>query len=183
MNQHTERICIECNKQVDHYLNRGRCKTCYARLYRSVIQSESSRTKGIQYRKEYRELNRDHINEYWRNKRGKARKYRRTFQKKHGMIKSKPRSEQYKAKVAITYKQVCDYKMKAGCIDCGYNKHPEALDFDHLPQYEKKYGISGLARSNAAPETLWAEIAKCEVRCTNCHRIMTYNRRMELKAQ
>lgn len=181
MNQHTQRICIECGKEVDHYLNRGRCKTCYARLYRATIQSESSRTKAAKYRHEYRELNREHINEYWRNKRSKNRAAWRKHVKLHGR-KKYARSEEYKAKVLATYQAVCDYKLKAGCADCGYNKHPEALDFDHLPQYEKKFNISGLARSNAAPETLWTEIAKCEVRCTNCHRIMTYNRRMELKA-
>lgn len=180
MNQHTAKICIECNKEVDHYLNRGRCKTCYARLYRAVIQSDSSRTKAIGYRKKYRELNREHINKYWRNKRGLARKYRIAFEKKNGKRKTKPRSEEYKAKVAATYKTVCDYKLELGCIDCGYNKHPEVLDFDHIR--DKLYNISALARSNANPDTLWAEIAKCVVRCANCHRIMTFNRRMELKA-
>ena len=33
------------------------------------------------------------------------------------------------------------YKVKAGCADCGYNLHPEALDFDHLPGTVKRFGI------------------------------------------
>lgn len=169
--------CVECGKEVLR-INRGRCGACYARLYRKEIitpeHKEEMRQKRIAYRKE----NRDRINAYWRKRRAITRKYRITFEKKHGKRKTYPRSEEYRAKVAATYKKVCDYKLKKGCVDCGYNKHPEALDFDHLPQYEKKYGISSLARSNAAPETLWAEIAKCEVRCTNCHRIKTYERRV-----
>lgn len=174
------RNCKDCGKEITQ-TTRGLCKTCYARLFRAKIQSEESQKKAYEYRKKYRELNKDKILAYRKNKRQYARAYARKYKVSLGNRKSRPRTEEYKAKVAKTYKQVCDYKLGKGCIDCGYNKHPEALDFDHLPQYEKKYGISGLARSNATPETLWAEIAKCEVRCTNCHRIMTYNRRMELK--
>jgi hypothetical protein len=180
MNQHTTRICIECNKEVDHYLNRGRCKTCYARLYRGVIQSESSRTKGAAYRRKYRELNQERINTYWRNKRSEKRVVRKAWEKEHGR-KKYARSPEYIAQVKTQRAEVNAYKVQQGCIDCGYNKHPYALDFDHLR--DKKYNVGSLARSRVPRETLWGEIAKCEVRCANCHRIMTYNRRMELKTQ
>src|ERR1035438_1249037 len=29
-------------------------------------------------------------------------------------------------------------KMASGCVDCGYNLHPAALDFDHLVPSEKE---------------------------------------------
>jgi|ERR1035437_7606388 hypothetical protein len=182
MKKDTIRKCEECGKEGIFYLNRGKCPTCYARLYRSRIISDESLKKAYAYRLKYRELNRDKILANRKKKRQEARSKAREHRRKYGQ-KQYARSPEYLAKVATTYKAVCDYKMDKGCIDCGYNKHPEALDFDHLPEFEKKYGISGLARSNAHPDTLWAEIAKCEVRCTNCHRIMTYNRRMELRVQ
>lgn len=66
-------------------------------------------------------------------------------------------------------------KVKAGCADCGYNEHPVALDFDHLPGEEKKFGIgTELARRPWAE--VEAEMAKCEVVCANCHRIRTWQR-------
>jgi hypothetical protein len=61
-------------------------------------------------------------------------------------------------------------KLRRGCIDCGYNKHPAALDFDHIVG-EKKFALSKVSRSL---EALKDEIAKCVVRCSNCHRIRTF---------
>jgi len=66
---------------------------------------------------------------------------------------------------------LADYKIKRGCVDCGYKKHHSALDFDHT---------KGLKKLNVcfAKSILQAkrEIKKCEVVCSNCHRIRTYKR-------
>lgn len=177
------RKCIDCDKELSR-TNRGRCPTCYARYYRAHLITDESLKKAYEWRLRYRELNKDKILANRKKKRQEIRAYhRKHYSIREGTRRYRPRSEEYKAKILVTYKKVSDYKLEKGCIDCGYNKHPEALDFDHLPQYEKKYGISSLARSNAHPDTLWGEIEKCVVRCANCHRIMTYNRRMELKSQ
>ena len=49
------------------------------------------------------------------------------------------------------------------------------MDFDHLR--DKKFNISN---SMGMPEAaLLAEIAKCEVVCSNCHRIRTEKRRVK----
>jgi hypothetical protein len=69
---------------------------------------------------------------------------------------------------------VAAYKLEHGCADCGYNKHPAALDFDHLPGVVKVRDVkSGL---QFGWEGLLAEVAKCEVVCANCHRIRTVER-------
>jgi hypothetical protein len=68
------------------------------------------------------------------------------------------------------------------CPDCGFDGcgHPEAMEFDHLPGFTKKFTISKFARDMAGTENvraiLEAEIAKCEVCCANCHRIRTKRR-------
>jgi hypothetical protein len=67
-------------------------------------------------------------------------------------------------------------KLASGCVDCGYKAHPEALHFDHLPQFEKKFGIGAKVHGKGKDELL-AEINKCEVRCANCHAIKTAERR------
>jgi hypothetical protein len=65
---------------------------------------------------------------------------------------------------------VAQVKLEAGCIDCGYAGCPEALQFDHV-NGEK---VSGIGRMTGfAQETLTAELAKCVVRCANCHAIRT----------
>jgi len=63
-------------------------------------------------------------------------------------------------------------KVSRGCIDCGYNKHAAALDFDHVSG-EKSILVS-FAKSKARADE---EILKCEVRCANCHRIVTWQRK------
>lgn len=67
-------------------------------------------------------------------------------------------------------------KTDAGCIDCGYSGHAEALDFDHISG-EKKDAVSRLASQGYSWEVLEEEIAKCEIRCANCHRLATRSRR------
>lgn len=66
-------------------------------------------------------------------------------------------------------------KLGRGCADCGYNTHPAALDFDHLPGTEKRFSLSHPVGNEEAIE---AEMAKCEVVCANCHRVRTANRRV-----
>jgi hypothetical protein len=67
-------------------------------------------------------------------------------------------------------------KLERGCADCGYNTHPAALQFDHLPRYEKKHSVAQMA-NNINMDALIAEIAKCEVVCANCHAVRTARRR------
>jgi hypothetical protein len=50
-------------------------------------------------------------------------------------------------------------------------KHPAALHFDHLDPATKKFKIStSLSRRWA---DVLVEIAKCVVRCANCHAVQT----------
>ena len=73
-------------------------------------------------------------------------------------------------------KEIHDYQLEKGCADCGFNKHPAALEFDHMPGSMKLFNISEQI-GNKSREVLWAEIAKCEVVCANCHAIRTADRR------
>ena len=82
--------------------------------------------------------------------------------------REKVRWAEYKARIDAI-------KLARGCADCGYNAHPAALDFDHLPGAEKRGGLSRMF--GMAWEGVEAEIAKCEVVCSNCHRIRTAERR------
>lgn len=64
-----------------------------------------------------------------------------------------------------------EIKLASGCVDCGYKAHAVALDFDHV-RGEKSFTISYMiCRSWKA---MAAEIAKCDVVCSNCHRVRTH---------
>ena len=63
------------------------------------------------------------------------------------------------------------YKMSFGCIDCGYKVHHSALEFDHI-KGNKKINVANAKSIKQAKE----EISKCEVVCSNCHRIRTFER-------
>jgi len=59
------------------------------------------------------------------------------------------------------------------CVDCG-ETDPVILEFDHIK--DKDFNISDAARKGVSIKKLKDEIAKCEVRCANCHRKKTYER-------
>ena len=57
------------------------------------------------------------------------------------------------------------------CIDCG-ETNPIVLDFDHVLG-DKIANVSAMIR-NRGWAVLKAEMAKCAVRCSNCHRRKTF---------
>jgi len=57
------------------------------------------------------------------------------------------------------------------CVDCGENDY-RVLDFDHVRGTKVK-DISRMIANKYAQTMIEAEIAKCEVRCANCHRRKT----------
>ncbi len=66
---------------------------------------------------------------------------------------------------------VWEYLNSHPCVDCG-EKDPIVLEFDHIR--DKKSNISELTK-DASLNKVVEEIAKCEVRCANCHRRKTAN--------
>jgi hypothetical protein len=56
------------------------------------------------------------------------------------------------------------------CKVCGFN-HPASLDFHHRNPEDKLKDISVLKWSGCSNETFIKEIEKCDVLCSNCHRI------------
>ena len=91
------------------------------------------------------------------------REYRREFDKDH----------QHNIR-----EHAANVKLEHGCMDCGYNAHSAALDFDHV-RGDKMQNISRCQ----SMEALLIEIAKCDVVCANCHRVRTWNRRVSKELQ
>ena len=63
---------------------------------------------------------------------------------------------------------VLDFLRQNPCCDCGEND-PIVLTFDHIEPDQKYKHVSDLVRNSASIKKIDEEIAKCEVRCCNCH--------------
>lgn len=63
-----------------------------------------------------------------------------------------------------------DLTYASGCIDCGEN-NPVVLEFDH--RCDKIKNISILVHAGQSLTSIKKEVAKCDIRCANCHRKKT----------
>lgn len=63
---------------------------------------------------------------------------------------------------------ITDYLKGHPCVDCG-EVDPIVLEFDH--RSDKQYNISEMHTQSL--DKIKEEIAKCDVRCANCHRRKT----------
>ncbi|MGX1934575.1 hypothetical protein [Microbacterium resistens] len=70
---------------------------------------------------------------------------------------------------------IAAYLQDHPCVDCGASDL-RVLDFDHRPDEPKRDGVMQLVRNGFRLATIIAEIARCDVRCRNCHAIVTYER-------
>jgi hypothetical protein len=70
--------------------------------------------------------------------------------------------------------ELIDVHKSGPCMDCGHKFPPECMDFDHV-RGRKLFNIGNSATRSA--KALKREIAKCDLVCSNCHRIRTKKRR------
>lgn len=91
---------------------------------------------------------------------------------------NKDRHYQNVKKVRAAYREKVLEELRkiliVGCVDCG-NDDLRVLDFDHV-RGTKVENVMTMVRNGARLSTILEEVAKCEVRCRNCHAIQTYNR-------
>ena len=74
---------------------------------------------------------------------------------------------------------ILNIKKNGQCVDCGINDY-RVLDFDHSGEKAKVCNVADLASRNWSIERIDEEISKCELRCANCHRIITHERRASI---
>ena len=111
-----------------------------------------------------------------------ARKeYNQAYQKKHYL----ENKDYYKAKAKKTKSAqrkwnrefVNRVKKMFGCADCGESNFL-VLDFDHI-KGDKVENIANMVHRPYSISMIKKEMRKCEVRCANCHRIKTHERRKQ----
>lgn len=112
------------------------------------------------------------------------RKYDRDWYHKNKERIGPKKNEKQRKRSEKRKELVLDYLKSHPCIDCGEND-PVVLEFDHRDSNLKLMNISNLMTGQYSEKIILEEIAKCDVRCANCHRIRTYKRfnsyRLDLK--
>lgn len=68
---------------------------------------------------------------------------------------------------ARQYRKLYRYLKSHPCVDCGETE-PLILEFDHV-RGDKRITVSQMIARRRPWEEMLVEIAKCEVRCSNCH--------------
>ena len=67
--------------------------------------------------------------------------------------------------------RIMEFLQRHPCVDCGEDDI-RVLEFDHV-RGQKVGNLSKLVGDGIAWQRIEAELAKCEVRCANCHRRKT----------
>lgn len=94
----------------------------------------------------------------------------KTCQKKHKKQDYQKNKQRYYKNYYDRIKWFIDLKKNLKCERCGFN-HPAALDFHHKDPGQKEFGISNFKFNKDNNQKILDEISKCEVLCSNCHRI------------
>lgn len=128
-------------------------------------REEYQRKRSKLYMRDYREKNPDKVKMWEKNrKRNKDEKSKKQF-----LLWQKQRRHEFKNRLD-------KIKLEIGkCKLCGYNKHPEILQFHHRDKESKKFQLSTGNLGSYKWETILKEIAKCDLICPNCHSLTHYN--------
>ena len=82
------------------------------------------------------------------------------------------RNQRYRKEL---YRLMTDYLLAHPCVDCG-ETDVRCLEFDHRPGEAKFRDVARMISNSLPWKRILAEIAKCDVRCANCHRRRTNER-------
>lgn len=76
-----------------------------------------------------------------------------------------------KRKVLARMEWLTEYKTGKPCADCGNTYDPICMDFHHKDPKLKKDEVRMLLRDGYSMAVVQAEIDKCVLICSNCHRL------------
>jgi len=97
--------------------------------------------------------------------------YDNNYHKNRTKIQKDTKYNKQRLRIKKFMSDINSLKLSKWCKDCGYNENPAALQFDHM--WWKIYNVSELVWRWYSETLIYQEIAKCEIRCANCHFIKT----------
>lgn len=102
----------------------------------------------------------------------KRRQKQREYSKKHYDSNKNYFVQQAHNNRKKLLEEISKIKESSPCMDCKNFFPAVAMDFDHRDPTKKIAGISNLVKLNSK-DKLFKEIEKCDLVCSNCHRIRT----------
>jgi len=99
--------------------------------------------------------------------------HREWYQRNKASVRDRMNTQE-RARRGDVRRRLAAYLGEHPCVDCGETRLA-TLDFDHV-QGKKIASVSNMVASHTWDKIL-TEIAKCEVRCANCHREKTARER------
>lgn len=91
-------------------------------------------------------------------------------------------AEQTKLRRKETLQAILNIAKDKPCMDCGTKYPPYVMDFDHV-RGEKKFNIATVKSRRFSVKKVLEEIDKCDLVCSNCHRLRTWSRKQPGVAQ
>ncbi len=129
------------------------CISCNSTKPESEFNKNRSRKDGLQSRCRICDRERA-LKLYRQDSFGKDKAYKRT-----------------RANIKKKREAVLNYLRNHPC-KCG-ESDPVVLEFDHIDPANKDANVAELLASNVSLETIFREIEKCDVLCSNCHKKRT----------
>jgi hypothetical protein len=158
-----------CKEIKRNWYHKNKAKIRESVKLRRKQNLESTRAKAREYYHKHREKRVQIARQKRKERPEVGREYSKRYRKKKGGDYLYQRASVKRQAFRAELNKI---KLERGCVDCGYKAHAYALDFDHIRGTKKK-SVSKCINMKSALE----EIDKCEVRCSNCHRIKTLERR------
>lgn len=93
----------------------------------------------------------------------------------HEKVDKKKKQAKQAERRARVYAHITEYLTHHPCVDCG-EPDPIVLEFDHV-RGAKLFNLGDAVRLGYGIARIDEEINKCDVRCANCHRRVTFSRR------
>ncbi len=174
------KVCCKCMEEKplsEYYLradsttgkmkHRYNCKVCH-----------SAEEKARREQPEFKERARVRAKIWYAENKEYARTREKEYHRKNPDVRQRAQAK-YKAKRC----KVRDWLTKTydgvPCMDCNGVFAWCAMDFDHRPGEGKEFGIGARSGLKATPKRLalvQKEIDKCDLVCSNCHRVRTRDR-------
>lgn len=108
-----------------------------------------------------------------------TKEYQREASRKHYLANKESIMARSKLARKRLSQYVAELKASTPCKDCNQTYPSYVMDFDHLPEHKKVAEIPLLIKAGSSKK-LMEEIKKCDIVCSNCHRIRTHTRRSSL---
>lgn len=130
------------------------CTKCKSVLDESMFNWKQ---KGVKLSYHCKNCSRKYVKEHYANNKG------------YYVSKAKNRNKMLREEA---YSYIGPYLLSHPCVDCG-ETNILVLEFDHRLRKMKESEISHIITNGGRLSKVINEIAKCDIRCSNCHRKKT----------